>query len=86
MVHILDSLSRLELKFDDLASHRSASVLDAFAQTSNTPLVFQLPTNTSRTKNVPKGSYLPNTPPQYQGLTVPHKAFPVAKHKRPDRQ
>lgn len=75
MLYVLDSLARLELKFDDFASHHSLSVSDASARTPNTSRSARPLPDTSRADHVPGDDFLLRPIPRYQELTVPHKVF-----------
>lgn len=75
MVHILDSLARLELKFDDFGSHHSPAVSDASARTLNTPRKVQPLLDPSRADHLPDRDFSPRRIPPYHDLTVPHKVF-----------
>lgn len=75
MVHILDSLARLELKFDDLASHGSPLASNPFARTPTNPPLVQPFQNTPRIEDEPNGEYVPRTVDLHQDLTDSHKVF-----------
>jgi hypothetical protein len=75
MVHVLDSLARLELKFDNFASHHSFLGSDASARTPNTSRNVQSLPDTSQADHIPEDDFLPRPIPRYQDLTVPHKVF-----------
>jgi hypothetical protein len=74
MVHVIDSLARLERKFDDFASHHTL-VSDASARTPNTSRNIQPLRDISRADYLPDGDFLSRPIPRYQDLTVPHKVF-----------
>lgn len=75
MVHVLNSLARLELKFDDFASHHSPSKSDASTRTPNTSRNLQPLLDTSRANHLPRDDFLLRPIPRYWNLTVPHKVF-----------
>lgn len=75
MVHILDTLTRLETKFDNMALGGSGMTPDAFNRSNTQYQTAQASLRPSRTEGEPDHDFPTELQQSYQHLTVPHKVL-----------
>jgi hypothetical protein len=73
MVHILDTLTRLETKFDNMALGSSSATPDSFGRSSAEDHGSHLPGAAGRAEAEPNNPSATEVRQSYQHLTVPHK-------------